>query len=167
MSALGLNQEQICSVLKVSVDTLQRRVKEGDSRIAAAISRGRAKSNLLISKKAYELAMGGNAGMIKYILSCQAGWSDKPHLVDESDVVMEELEEKIRNKIHEEEIRKYDDFIEHMTLEENNEYQETLKKQIEIKKQVDMRISESKEINLDTEKWSLYLIGAGFNDQSY
>ena len=91
MSALGLNQEQICSVLKVSA-RFNEELKI--LRIAAAISRGRAKSNLLISKKAYELAMGGNAGMIKYILSCQAGWSDKPHLVDESDVIMEELEEK-------------------------------------------------------------------------
>lgn len=64
----------------VSPDTVYRRISEGCDELSAILQRGKA---IAISKVAYELALEGDSGMIKYILSNQAGWTEKSKITIE------------------------------------------------------------------------------------
>lgn len=81
LAALGLNMDQIASVLNISADTLYRRCSEGDSDLSASILRGRTRAIQQIAEKAFELALEGDVGLIKYILSCKGGWTDKSQII--------------------------------------------------------------------------------------
>lgn len=80
LAALGLNMDQIASIFSTSSDTLYRRCNEGNTDLSAAIQRGRALSIKKVSQKAFELALEGDVGLIKYILSCKGGWSEKSQI---------------------------------------------------------------------------------------
>jgi hypothetical protein len=92
MAGLGFTQIQICNVLGISVDTLKRRLKEGDKELSAVISKGKVNALSKIAKKAYTLAISGNTSMIKYFLSCQGGWSEKEQI---SEPEKEELNDQV------------------------------------------------------------------------
>lgn len=145
MAGYGLTQLQICHILEVSPDTMQRRVREGDTRITAAIGRGQSKGNLMIAQKAYNIAMEGNAGMIKYILSCRAGWSDKPQINEPDEDELALYEEEFRQRIREEESEQAKKFIEVMTDEEMDEYKDLLTKEKALRKKVEGRLEECPE----------------------
>lgn len=83
LAALGLNMEQIASIFNISSDTLYRRCNEEDSNLSATILRGRSKAIQKVSEKAFELALRGDVGLIKYILSCKGGWTEKSQLIHE------------------------------------------------------------------------------------
>jgi IS30 family transposase len=83
LAGLGMNMEQIASVLNISPDTLYRRMKEGEFELSAAILRGRTLANMKVAEKAYELALAGDVSMIKYILSSKAGWTEKSQIIHE------------------------------------------------------------------------------------
>lgn len=83
LAALGLNMDQIASVFNVSADTLYRRCKEGNSDLSASILKGRTRAIQKIAEKAFELALEGDVGLIKYILSCKGGWTEKSQIIHE------------------------------------------------------------------------------------
>ena len=83
LAALGLNMDQIASVFNVSSDTFYRRCNEGDSDLSAAILRGRTRSIQKVAEKAFQLALEGDVGLIKYILSCKGGWTEKSQIFHE------------------------------------------------------------------------------------
>ena len=83
LAALGLNMEQISSVFNVSADTLYRRCNEGETDLSAAILRGRTRSIQQVAEKAFQLALEGDVGLIKYILSCKGGWTEKSQIFHE------------------------------------------------------------------------------------
>lgn len=80
MASMGLSVVQICSILEISTDTFYRRCKESGGGLSAALIRGRSNAILNVSQKAYELAIQGDTGMIKYYLSCIGGWSEKTQI---------------------------------------------------------------------------------------
>lgn len=83
LAALGLNMEQIASIFNVSADTFYRRCNEGNSELSAAILRGRTRSIQRVAEKAFQLALEGDVGLIKYILSCKGGWTEKSQIFHE------------------------------------------------------------------------------------
>lgn len=83
LAALGLNMDQIASVFGLSADTLYRRCKEGNTDLSASILKGRTRAIQKIAEKAFELALEGDVGLIKYILSCKGGWTEKSQIIHE------------------------------------------------------------------------------------
>lgn len=83
LAALGLNMDQIASVFNVSADTLYRRCKDGNTDLSASILKGRTRAVQKIAEKAFELALEGDVGLIKYILSCKGGWTEKSQIIHE------------------------------------------------------------------------------------
>lgn len=83
MASLGLSIDQIAGVVGCSSDTIYRRLKEGDTELSAAILKGRSEAILEVSKKCFELALEGDVGLIKYILSCKGGWTEKTQVFHE------------------------------------------------------------------------------------
>lgn len=81
LAALGLNMDQIASVFNVSADTLYRRCNEGNTDLSASILKGRTRAIQQIAEKAFELALDGDVGLIKYILSCKGGWTEKSQII--------------------------------------------------------------------------------------
>ena len=69
----------------------------------------------MIAQKAYNIAMEGNAGMIKYILSCRSGWSDKSQINEPDEDELELYEEEFRQKLREEESEQAKKLIDVMT----------------------------------------------------
>lgn len=133
-SAIGLTQEQIAHILGVSPDTIQRRIKEGDSRITEAISRGKSLAIGNVAKKAYELAIGGNSAMIKYYLAIHNGWHEKPTV----NICGSPPDE---NKKEETEKEYQANIIEHMSREEKDEMIELLERQEKLEQKVKERFS--------------------------
>lgn len=80
LAGFGLTVKQICHVLGFSPDTVYRRINEGDDEISATLLRGKSASLSKVAEKAFELALNGDSGMIKYILSTQGGWSEKSQI---------------------------------------------------------------------------------------
>lgn len=121
LAAFGLNIEEIGSVFGVSSDTLYRRCKEGDIDLSAAIKRGRAKAIYKVAEKAFELAMKGDSGMIKYILSCKGGWVQNSQVNQDNEndeLVIQRMNEVDRpimsidfDSINREELEKLDDYF--------------------------------------------------------
>ncbi len=83
LAGLGMSMEQIASVFNVSPDTLYRRMKEGNAELSAAILRGKTLAIQKVAEKAFELALAGDVGMIRYILSAKGGWSEKSQIFHE------------------------------------------------------------------------------------
>lgn len=81
LAGIGLNLSQISSELGIGRETLYRRIREGNEELSEAIYRGRAKAISKIASVAYELALEGDSGMIKYWLSCRGGWSEKSQII--------------------------------------------------------------------------------------
>ena len=77
MAGLGFTQQELCSVLGLSIDTLKSRMKEDDNDLSAVFTKGKVNALSKVAKKAYTLAISGNTSMIKYFLSCQRGWTEK------------------------------------------------------------------------------------------
>ena len=70
--------EEIASVLDVSYDTLERRIKElGYCSFSEFFIRFSAKGKISIRRKQYELAMQGNVHMLKQLGTSWLGQSDK------------------------------------------------------------------------------------------
>jgi predicted DNA-binding protein (UPF0251 family) len=133
-AAIGLTQEQICHVLGVSPDTLQRRVKEGDTRITDAILRGKSLAIGNVAKKAYESAMGGNTAMIKYFLAIHNNWHEKP-VVNNCGGPPQE------NNSYQNAVDEFDELLDAMTDEELDKYGVLLEEQIKLRKTVEARVS--------------------------
>lgn len=79
----GLTVKQICYIMGVSPDTIYRRIAEGCDELSAILQRGKAIAISKVAEVAYELALEGDSGMIKYILSTQAGWTEKSQITIE------------------------------------------------------------------------------------
>jgi predicted DNA-binding protein (UPF0251 family) len=135
LSGIGLNQAQIAHILNVSVDTLQRRVKEGDMDLSAAIHKGKSKAVGKIAEKAYEIALNGNISMIKYYLSAQGGWVEKPQECEECK--RRDDEEAFRKH----NLKSFEDLVDAMTDEELSYYRTLLNKQEELFNKVEGRKS--------------------------
>ena len=80
LSGTGLNQEQICHVIGVSVDTFAKRIKEGYSELAEAVKKGRSKGVAIVVNSLFESAKNGNLGAQCFFLKNTAGWTDRQDL---------------------------------------------------------------------------------------
>lgn len=98
MASLGLSINQICAILGISTDTFYRRCKESEGKLSATLLKGRSNAILNVSQKAYELALQGDTGMIKYYLSCIAGWSEKTQIMVEGGLKPIALEHSISDE---------------------------------------------------------------------
>lgn len=94
LAALGLSIKQISGVFGVSSDTLYRRCNEGNIDLSAAIEKGRGLAVANVAAKAYQLALDGNTSMIKYVLSCKGGWSDKSQINEDDEVIEYKVKDK-------------------------------------------------------------------------
>jgi hypothetical protein len=132
MAGLGFNQKQICSVLDISVDTLRRRLKDGDQYLSAVVTKGKTEALSKVAKKAYSMAVSGNTGMIKYFLNCQGGWSEKQQisLIDEIEVEDNRTLER-------------ENLFAKMNRDELDKYEELLAQLVEIEEQTKKRMSVS------------------------
>lgn len=84
LAGLGLTIKQICSIIGISHQTLYRRLKEdGIEKISVTLSRGRSVAISKVAAKAFDLALEGDSSMIRYILSTQAGWTEKSQITIE------------------------------------------------------------------------------------
>lgn len=70
LAVIHCTQEEMASVLSVSVDTLQRR-------FAAQIKSGRDEGKMSLRRKMWELALGGNVSLLIWLSKNELGYSDK------------------------------------------------------------------------------------------
>jgi len=70
LAVIHCNQEEMSSVLGVSVDTLQRRY-------AAQIKEGRAEGKMSLRRKMWEMALNGNVSLLIWLSKNELGFSDK------------------------------------------------------------------------------------------
>jgi DNA-binding XRE family transcriptional regulator len=75
-AAIGLSQEKIAKKLHISPSTLYSRKRESKE-FAEAIERGKLAGETVLASKAFDLAQKGNVHMLKFLLMCQYGWSEK------------------------------------------------------------------------------------------
>ena len=76
LAGTGLNQEQICHVVGISVDTLKLREKDGFTEITEALKRGRAKGVAMVSNAFFDEAKKGSFPHGRYYLNNWGGWRD-------------------------------------------------------------------------------------------
>jgi len=72
LSGLGITQEQICALLKISRNTLTKYYTE-------ELSQGKAEANASVSRNLFRIATGDGQGAVTagiFWLKCQAGWKD-------------------------------------------------------------------------------------------
>lgn len=78
MSAVGVSNEQIAKVLKISVDTLV-------ARIGPELESAKVKAIAAVAGKLFQKCMKGDRACIMFYLKCQGRWSEKiEHVVDHS-----------------------------------------------------------------------------------
>ena len=70
LAVIHCNQEEMASVLGVSVDTLQRRY-------AAQIKDGRAEGKMSLRRKMWEMALNGNVSLLIWLSKNELGMSDR------------------------------------------------------------------------------------------
>lgn len=70
LAVIHCNQEEMASVLGVSVDTLQRRY-------AAQIKDGRSEGKMSLRRKMWEMALGGNVSLLIWLSKNELGMSDR------------------------------------------------------------------------------------------
>jgi hypothetical protein len=81
LCSLHCTGEEIASVLDVSYDTLERRIKElGYNSFSEFFIRFSAEGKISIRRKQYELAMQGNVHMLKQLGTSWLGQSDKQQI---------------------------------------------------------------------------------------
>lgn len=83
MAGIGLSIKQISSIFNISSDTLQRRAKENDFNLTAALTKGKSQLEARLGHKAVELALEGNTSMLKYVLGCKFSWTKKQQIIVE------------------------------------------------------------------------------------
>jgi transposase len=86
MAGIGLNYDQISTILGISPSTFDRRLAEndGDNPLNDAVQRGRAKALSNVSQAAYNMAIKEKQPtMTQFWLRCKGGWKDTQfHEVD-------------------------------------------------------------------------------------
>lgn len=92
LAGLGLTQEEICSSLSISVDTLERRVKDSAD-FADAIKRGKASAAEVVSDKLMGLCKRGNLGAIIWYEKTRRNLSDRLNV--SSDDLNQRIEEEL------------------------------------------------------------------------
>lgn len=76
LAGRGLSQAEICLIIGVSEDTLQRRKAES-AEFAAAVKRGKAVAAETVSNKLFELAQKGDLGAIIWYEKTRCNRTDK------------------------------------------------------------------------------------------
>lgn len=85
LAVIHCNQEEMASVLGVSVDTLQRR-------FAAQIKDGRAEGKMSLRRKMWEMALGGNVSLLIWLSKNELGMSDKVEQKQEVKAEVQQIE---------------------------------------------------------------------------
>lgn len=85
LAVIHCNQEEMASVLGVSVDTLQRRY-------AAQIKEGRAEGKMSLRRKMWEMALNGNVALLIWLSKNELGMSDKVEQKQEVQAKVEAIE---------------------------------------------------------------------------
>lgn len=75
LAVIHCNQEEMASVLGISVDTIQRRY-------AAQIKDGRAEGKMSLRRKMWEMALNGNVTLLIWLSKNELGMSDKVEALD-------------------------------------------------------------------------------------
>lgn len=70
LSGVGIKQEQIASILKISDDTLRKYFKE-------ELELGIADAHANMARAIYKKAINGSEKLMMYYGNCQMGWSEK------------------------------------------------------------------------------------------
>ena len=85
--------------LEVSVDTIQRRIKEEKGMTFeeyASLKLNR--TAVKLQQKAIEMALGGNTTMMIFALKNLAGWTDKQEVLQKTNLTIEDFIEKAGEK---------------------------------------------------------------------
>lgn len=69
MTACGIPQKEICSVLSISLDTLQKHYRE-------QLDTGVPKANAQVAQTLYKRALAGDVSCMIFWLKTRAGWRD-------------------------------------------------------------------------------------------
>lgn len=72
LSGLGITQEQICSILEISRNSLTKYYSQ-------ELMQGKAEANASVSRNLFRIATGDGQGAVTagiFWLKCQAGWKD-------------------------------------------------------------------------------------------
>jgi hypothetical protein len=85
LAVIHCNQDEMASVLGVSVDTLQRR-------FAAQIKDGRAEGKMSLRRKMWEMALNGNVSLLIWLSKNELGFSDKVEEKTEVQAKVEQVE---------------------------------------------------------------------------
>jgi hypothetical protein len=85
LAVIHCNQDEMASVLGVSVDTLQRR-------FAAQIKDGRAEGKMSLRRKMWEMALNGNVSLLIWLSKNELGFSDKVEEKNEVQAKVEQVE---------------------------------------------------------------------------
>lgn len=85
LAAIHCNQDEMSSVLGVSVDTLQRR-------FAAQIKAARDEGKMSLRRKMWELALNGNVTLLIWLSKNELGMSDKVEEKTEVQAKVEQVE---------------------------------------------------------------------------
>jgi hypothetical protein len=92
LCAMHCTQEEIANFLEMSVDTLERRVKEDhDVGFAELYRQKRAKGRISLRRKMMEVAQGGNVAMLIFLSKNLLGFGDR--------VVTESAEDNEKSKL--------------------------------------------------------------------
>lgn len=103
MAGLGMAMSEICLILGVSKRTLERRVRKHKS-FREALDRGRAKVNMSVAKKAYEMATSGeHERTTMFWLRSRNGWSETNNLNINGELKVKTLSELMEEIDKEEE----------------------------------------------------------------
>lgn len=93
MAGLGLPMSDICVILGLSKRALERRIKSNEI-FKQAIERGRAKANLNVSKKVYEMATSGEHERTSiFWLKSRANWCETSNVNLKGDIKVSTLSE--------------------------------------------------------------------------
>lgn len=85
LAAIHCNQDEMSSILGVSVDTLQRR-------FAAQIKAARDEGKMSLRRKMWEMALNGNVSLLIWLSKNELGMSDKVEEKKEVNAKVESVE---------------------------------------------------------------------------